>query len=51
MRNSFTGRRTSGSSVSTTAAITEPLIEPMPPSTTMAITSMLRMNVNELGFR
>ena len=33
------------------AAITEPLIEPMPPSTTMAMTSMLFRNVNELGFR
>ena len=51
MRSSFTERKASGRSVSTIAAITEPLIEPMPPSTTMAITSMLRMNVNELGFR
>ena len=44
-------RSASGSSVSTAAAITEPLIEPIPPSTTIATISNERTKVKLCGAR
>ena len=51
MRYCFTGRKTSGNRVRMIAASTEPEMLPMPPSTTIAMTSMLLMKVKELGLR
>jgi len=51
IRRFATARRYSGSRVSTAAAMVEPVIDPMPPSTTMATTSKLRTKVKLWGAR
>src|SRR6266478_6133159 len=51
MRRLATARRYSGRMVSTAAATVEPVIEPMPPSTTIATTSKLRTKVKLCGAR
>ena len=51
MRRFASARRYSGSSVSTAAAMVDPVIDPMPPSTTIATISKERTKVKLCGER
>ena len=51
MRRLATARRYSGRMVRTPAAMVDPVIDPMPPSTTIATTSKLRTKVKLCGAR